>query len=198
MQLDSSMPISVGDIVLISSYGNTKFIVCRGWYTYKSTRRSGWYFKSIPNGDVVPDFEVDTADITTVSYASNGSCDCKPPVYEDDCDCCKHEHSCKPKQPGAPFVTVNTVDERNRVGHPYPDDGQIVRVNSVRGEVKYYIWDAENLKWDPFEFPANTETKDAIEDINQTLATATEDIKVIKQNAEWILLNSEQDAGQTE
>lgn len=191
MQLDSNKPISVGDIVMLSTYGNEKFIVCRGWYTYKSTRRSGWYFKSIPNGTVIPDFDVDTEDITIVSYASDGDCACHHVHPEHHHDCCDDNCCCLPPAPkdykGA-FVTVNTIDDRNRLGHPYPKDGQLVRVNNVRGEVKYYVWDAENLKWDAFEFPTNSDTLQEIEEMEATLGNVTQDITVIKQNSEWILL----------
>lgn len=196
MQLDSSKPISVGDIVMLSTYGNEKFIVCRGWYTYKSTRRSGWYFKSIPNGTVIPDFDVDTEDITVVSYASDSDCGCDH--VHSDCHHRHHDHcdddDCCCPAPPAPkdykgaFVTVNTIDDRNRLGCPYPKDGQLVRVNNVRGEVKYYVWDAENLKWDVFEFPTNSDTLQELEEMETVLGEATQDIKVIKQNSEWILL----------
>lgn len=191
MQLDSNKPVSVGDIVMLSTYGNEKFIVCRGWYTYKSTRRSGWYFKSIPNGTVIPDFDVETEDITIVSYASDGDCGCDHVHPEHHHDCCDDNCCCLPSAPkdykGA-FVTVNTIDDRNRLGHPYPKDGQLVRVNNVRGEVKYYVWDAENLKWDAFEFPTNSDTLQEIEEMEATLGKVTQDITVIKQNSEWILL----------
>lgn len=175
------MSINVGDVVMLREYGNDKFLVCKGWFTYKGSRRNSWYFKQIPDGTVVPFFEVDLDDVAIVNSGStSGSCDCYH-NYED------HHHHCEPgcdcpsgpprppkDRPNGYFTTVNTLDERNRLCFPYPPDGKIVRVNDVKGEVKYYTWNAEELKWDNYEFPVNSETQQKIDALNLKLDVQVE------------------------
>ena len=150
--------ISVGDIALLQGYGNDKFLVCRGWYMYQDSRRNGWYFKRIPDGKVVPDFEVDLSQVVIVA---------------------SERHECPPGPSGRPgppvdkdanveacFTTVNTIGERNNICRPFPPDGKIVRVNNVKGEARYYIWDAEEFIWKDFEFPTSATTLQDIKDLD--------------------------------
>lgn len=174
MPLNTSQPINVSDIVMITGYGNDKFMTCRGWFTYNSSRRNGWYFKRIPDGYIVPDFEVDLNDVTVVSSSTS--------------QCCPPHH---PGHPGPPpanpenvngaFVTVDTVEERNNLCVPFPPNGKIVRVNDVRGEVKYYIWNAEELKWDDFEFEPSSLVVSGISDLDKRV-TQLED-------EDWVYLS---------
>lgn len=183
MTLVDEQSIHVGDIVMITGHGNDKFLVCNGWFTYQNSRRYGWYFKLIPSGDILPDFEVDLSDVTVISCnSSSGGCDCpdvKPP---------HPGHKPGPPLPfnvenieGA-FTTVDTIEERNALCVPFPPDGKIVRVNDVRDEVKYYIWDAENLRWNDFEFPIS-------DTLNQKLDGMEERIQNLETNSSWTYLS---------
>ena len=165
MPLTSTKSVSVGDIVMITGYGNDKFLVCRGWYTYDEQRHNGWYFKRIPEGTVVPDSEVSLDDVTVVS--SDTGCSCGP-------------SPCPPPSPEAPdygpmgsldgaFVTVDTIEERNKLCFPVPPDGKLVRVNNVDGKVKYYEWDAEHFVWNDFEFPTSVSVSERIASLDQRL-----------------------------
>lgn len=155
MPLANDRTISVGDIVMISGYGNDKFLVCRGWYTYEGSRRNGWYFKRIPDNVIVPDFTVDIDDVTVIS---GDHCGCPPKPG--------HKPPLNPENVNAAFVTVDTIEERNSLCFPLPPDGKIVRVNDVKGEVKYYIWNAESFRWDDFEFEPSTKVVNKLRDLD--------------------------------
>ena len=162
MPLTSTKPVSVGDIVMITGYGNDKFLVCRGWYTYDEQRHNGRYFKRIPEGTVVPDSEVNLDDVTVVS--SDTGCSCKPVPCPPDAP----EYGPMGSLDGA-FVTVDTIEDRNKLCFPIPPDGKIVRVNDVDGQTKYYVWDAEHFAWNDFEFPTSVSVTERIASLDQRL-----------------------------
>ena len=174
MPITNSCAINAGDIVMITGYGNDKFIVCDGWYTYDNTRREGWYFKSIPEGTIVPDYLIDLDDVTVVT---SSSCNC-PPIPGGRPP---HPAPKNPNVEGA-FVTVDTIDERNALCIPYPPDGKIVRVNDVKGEIKYYIWNAEEFRWNDFTFLGD-ETTEKITEIDSRL-------KLIEEDIDWVLMDN--------
>ena len=192
--------IDVGDIVLINPYGNTKFLVCRGWFTYNNTRRNGWYFKSIPKNYIVPSDTVDPEDVTILSSYNSYDCDCHPkPPRPSPC----------PPPVGTnenAFVTVETLEDRNILSYPYPVNGRIVRVNNVNSEVKYYIWNSSTYEWEDYEFPLNSEATEAIKqmisDIDEQKETHKADmlsvteklsslgirITEVEDKSDWVLL----------
>lgn len=145
----------VGDIVILKDYGNDKFLVCRGWYTYEGSRRSGTYYKRIPDGYVVPGFEVDVEDVVKVTNVPD----------------CPHPPHGKPHDVNmsGTFVTVDTIEDRNKLVFPQLQHGKIVRVNDVQGEVKYYQWDAEYFTWKDFEFPPSIAVSERIASLDQRL-----------------------------
>lgn len=143
----------VGDVVIIKDYGNDKFLVCRGWYTHEGSRRSGTYYKRIPDGTIVPGFEVNLEDVVKVTNVPG----------------CPHPpHGGRPHEghmSGA-FVTVDTIEDRNKLVFPQLQHGKIVRVNDVQGEVKYYQWDAEYFTWKDFEFEPSTKVVNKLRDLD--------------------------------
>lgn len=176
MPLRPSQQIDVGDIVMITGYGNDKFLTCQGWYTYEGSRRNGWYFKEIPDGTVVPDFTVDLNDVTVIS--SSTSCDC-PPIPGPPGPPCPPPFN--PENANGAFVTVDTVEERNNLCVPFPPNGKIVRVNDVRGEVRYYIWDAENLRWNDFEFEPSKQVLSTISNLDRRVT--------LLESEDWLYLS---------
>lgn len=146
---------NVGDVVMIKSYGNDKFLVCRGWYTYEGCRRSGMYYKRVPDGLIVPESEVKPEDAILVNE-------------DDGCGCPPHRHPHDHKESGY-FTTVDTIEDRNNLVFPQLQHGRIVRVNDVDGQVKYYEWDAEYFTWKDYEFPAPTSVTERIHSLDQRL-----------------------------
>lgn len=182
----TDIALNVGDIVIIPDYGNTKWLTCYGWYTYHNSRLNGWYFRSIPEGNIVPESEIDTYSIRLVTPSeSSDSCGCnRPRPYpptgsnvpcSDECEC----------DDPTPFVTVDTINQRNSLGDPYPKDGAMVRVNNVKGETKYYQWDAENLVWTQLSFPVFIDGEPIQDKITEIDLTINE----LKDLHEWVLLN---------
>ena len=175
----NSYSLNAGDIVMLSGYGNDKFLVCRGWYSYEGFRRNGWYFKKIPEGTVIPESEVDLSEVTIVTSDSGRSCPPAPPMPTPPCP---------PAPPqnldnvlGA-FVSVETIDDRNSLCFPYPPNGKIVRVNNVQGETKYYVWDSESCSWKDFEFASTDDLVRRLDNLEARLET-------IENSADWVLLD---------
>ena len=158
---------NVGDVVLLREYGNDKFLVCRGWYLYEGSRRNGLYFKLIPEGTIVPDFKVNVPeDIIVVDSVD---------------DTCNRPRPPKPSTSGY-FVTVDTIEDRNKLVFPQLQDGKIVRVNDVQGQVKYYIWNAEYYKWEDYEFPASVDVTERIASLDQRLIP-------VESSYNWVYMN---------
>lgn len=184
--------LHTGDIVVISDYGNVKWLVCRGWYTYNRSRMYGWYFKSIPDSRILPDYAVTLEDVKVLSseYVEKDEVEeIEPPKKPH------HRPHCPPPEPHNHhnhcdncFVTVDTIAERNALGHPYPPDGKLVRVNEVKGETKYYSWNSEDLKWDPWSIGEAIIDEVVNELVTEKLTTVENRIEKVEK---WILLDQE-------
>lgn len=189
-----------GDIVIVRGYQPNKFVVSKGHYEYSNSKGFGWFLKMIPSGAILPLDDIDDRDITIVS-SNREDLLCIPDRHPHRHD---HHHcgGSKPVQvfkpyrkPDTSFVTVNTLDERNNLFDKYPPDGKMVRVNDVRGEVRYYQWDAESMCWDTLSFPPdNSEKVDSFissaesrfESISDRLDSVDESItKIIEDALKW-------------
>lgn len=205
MAHNTGYSFDTGDIVMISDFGNAKFIVCHGWYTYNSSRQNGWYFRSIPNGKIVPDYVVDIDSVTLVSSDSGGSCGChydnpcNPPHRDEPCGCEEDEKEKIKDQAFGSFVTVQNIDERNSLGNPFPVDGRLCRVNNVSGDVKYYVWNATDLRWDDFTFPTDpvvvesmtqqiNQAHERISSVDSKVTRVETKINTVTKLADWVLL----------
>lgn len=168
--------LNIGDIVLISDYGNNKWLVCYGWYTYNHSRCNGWYFKQIPNGKVLPMDDVDMDNVTIVSPKPEpGPCPPKPGPEPGP--------SPSPYGTDQAFITVDTMYDLKKLGLGYPVEGKIVRVNETDEHVPgYFIWDADTLTWAIFEFPTS-------EDTIERLDTLESDVQEL-QDWDWVLLDN--------
>lgn len=74
--------IPSGSIVQLARFPDTKFILCCGWYQYGDVEYNGWYFKSIPMGEIIPATTDDFSDITIVAMPSTSYNHC-----DDHCGC---------------------------------------------------------------------------------------------------------------
>lgn len=64
----SGLQIHSGDVVTISDYGDTKWIVKKGWYKLGNAQKNGWYFISIADQSIV---EADSVDLDTVEVSED-------------------------------------------------------------------------------------------------------------------------------
>lgn len=147
-----------GSVVILKRFPDSKWVVHIGWYWYEDQQYHGWYFKSIPEGDIIPATPEDFEDIIIVS--SGGDWD----------EGCPHPHPpCPPCPPGPPcpvdkpakftqslydelkssFITVDTLEDLEKVRKKDIKDGRIAKVNDVDGVVKYYKFSEEEQTWIP-------------------------------------------------
>lgn len=163
---DTNTVLYPGSIVILAEYPYTKWIVKRGWYTYKDQQLNGWYFRSITDGTILSLSNINMAAITLVSQGERPPMHCPPP----------------PPMPGpAPvpglrpmpgygfspreadqlrraFVTVDSIKQRDALDNGNLPDGKICRVNNVNGKTKYYSYDVSISAWieQPIDFLTET------------------------------------------
>lgn len=146
---DTGLKIPDGAVVMLVRFPGTKFILKNGWYTYQGNQYMGWYFSSIPAQTIVPLTDEDLLGIVVIS-----GCDYPPgprPCPPGPC----------PPGPGPvfpyteydkinvarAFITVDTIEQRDKLNSRLVPNGKIVRVNDVNGEVKYYSYDQSISQW---------------------------------------------------
>lgn len=81
---ESSIQIHIGDKITISDYGDSVWIVKKGWYKLGNARKNGWYFVSVGDQTVLEAGSVDldhvsvsTAPTDTKQEPSNSDDECK-------------------------------------------------------------------------------------------------------------------------
>lgn len=144
-----------GDIVMLTRFPSIKWIVHYGWYTYDTQQQLGWYFCSIPDNQIIPANDLDLQRITVISRGNN--CHCPPPPYHCHPSHC-HPYPPMPDRPdklndiNRAFITLDNLDQRDRLAqYPIPN-GRLVRVNDVDGSPKYYEWDKSHKVWNEMDF----------------------------------------------
>ena len=75
--------IYANDVVTISTYPDTKWLVKHGWYSVDNNRKNGWYFISIEDRSIISIDQVDIKDITNESRVS-GTGDYRPEPKETE------------------------------------------------------------------------------------------------------------------
>lgn len=149
-----------GSVVTLARFPGMKWIVHYGWYTYKGSQKSGWYFSSIPEQTVIP---VNDADLRTLTVLS-GSCECNcPPGVEWDDSTCPPPGPPGPKDSFTPkhrweldraALSVNTIAERDLLTQDrLLPDGKLVRVSECPdGKTRYFAWNQATQSWDEESF----------------------------------------------
>lgn len=194
--LPSGDRIYAGDIVTLSRFPGTKWILQNGWYFYESRQQNGWYFSSIPADTVIPVNDSDLLSLTVISTQSMNGC---PPFYPGENPAYPHPpHPPHPPCPAPPHpghrphpghkphpddmavlskhaVTVQNISQRNALAHMPLQHGKIVRVNDVEGQIRYYEWDAINFTWIDIQLS---------EGMIKTLDTFADDL-VTKSSDDW-------------
>lgn len=143
---DTGVIINDGSVVILSQYPNVKWLIKNGWYTYRGKQYNGWYFSSIPANNTMP---VDTSDLSGITLVSGPNC-CPPPPgpvppgpgpSEE-----RFTHEMRNQLERA-WITVDTIEQRDRLNIRLVPDGKVVKVNDVGGSVKYYSYDQSLSTW---------------------------------------------------
>lgn len=133
-----------GDIVKISKYPNSKWLVHCGWYINDNVQNFGWYLSNTHSGKTI---SVDIIDLTTCTLLSSytqGSVYHSGPELQytrpfTDADSAMLNRA---------FITVDTISQRDSLDIRKLANGKIVRVNDVEGTVAYYAWNAKEHIWE--------------------------------------------------
>ena len=182
-------------VVVLFRLPDTKWILHCGYYTYNGVKQKGWYFSSIPATTVMPVFLEDLVAMRVIS----GPQPCPPgPIPPGPCPPGPFPpgpHPPGPFPPGphppgphppapipiiftpedkkmldASMITVETLEDRDRLGSAMLDNGKVVRVNNVEGKVDYFEWDSANQTWIPATLGYRYMTRDEItEELNGTV-----------------------------
>lgn len=158
---EDGQKLTDGDVVMLQRFPGTKWVVHNGWYTYQCQQMSGWYFSSIPAQTTLPITEEDLCMLTILS--GEGPCPIPPGHHHECCPPPNHHHHNHHPAPvpftpemaraiNAAFITVDTIEQRDRLNFHCIPDGKLVRVNNVRGKVKYYSYNLENRVWEEENF----------------------------------------------
>lgn len=80
--------ITVGSIVILSRFPDTKWVLQYGWFSYEDERQHGWYFSSIPAQTIIPVTDEDLDGLVVVSGGAcmprPGECPCPEPTPEPE------------------------------------------------------------------------------------------------------------------
>jgi len=68
---DTCQEITVGSVVTLSRFPDTKWVTQKGWYLYEGQQYNGWYFSSIPAQTVIP---MQATDLIGIVIISGGAC----------------------------------------------------------------------------------------------------------------------------
>lgn len=68
---DTCQEITVGSVVTLSRFPDTKWVTQKGWYLYEGQQYNGWYFNSIPAQTVIP---MQATDLIGIVIISGGAC----------------------------------------------------------------------------------------------------------------------------
>ena len=196
---DTGVVIYDGSVIVMSSYPNVKWILKNGWYTYQGRQYNGWYASSIPENNILP---IDEQSLVGVTLISSPGCSCSPPPpFPPGPGCIPPP----PPQPDFPFhkdlkdqierawITVDTIEQRNRLNIHLVPNGKVVKVNNVDGQVKYYSYDQVNSTWveELFgldgQFIKKSELDDEISQLIQQDDSSTQSIikEVARKSVTW-------------
>lgn len=158
-----------GSTVVLNRLPRVKWILSCGFYTYNDKQKKGWYFEAIPSGNVMPVFTEDLYDIKIITPLSPVD----PPIAH-----IPPEPTPGPTPPGPKpiefteedkemimrsTITVDSLEERDKLSSHDLPEGKVVRVNDVEGHVDYFEWDRESENWIPATLGRRYMTKAEIE-----------------------------------
>lgn len=156
-------------VVVLFRLPDTKWILHCGYYSYNGVRQKGWYFSSIPSGTVMPVFIEDLVAMRVI----NGPTPCPPGPHPPFPPCPPGPHPPAPipiiftpedkKMIDASMITVETLEDRDRLSGDWLINGKIIRVNNVEGAVEYYEWRSDIEQWIPASLGYRYMTREEIQ-----------------------------------
>lgn len=184
-------------VVVLFRLPNEKWILHCGVYSYNGVRQKGWYFSSIPSQTVMPVFMEDLVAMKVVS----GPVPVPPappvppippfppgPIPPGPIPPAPIPVIFTPedkKMIDAAMITVETLEDRDRMSSALLDNGKIVRVNNVEGAVEYYEWNSAIEQWLPASLGYRYMTRD---EITQELAGTIVDVLYSDSNGVFTLV----------
>lgn len=150
--IDTNQDIPSGSIIIFNSQPETKWIIQWGAYVYAGQPAEGWNARALPSGAVLPIDPAEFGGVTLISGGVNPPCPPPPPPGPGP-------HPPCPPPPPYPYwneapnmITVDSVEDRDRIAHRLLVDGKIVRVNNYNGRPEYFEWDEESHTWKIADF----------------------------------------------
>ncbi len=166
-----------GNVVILSRLPDLKWVVHYGYYAYGNRSQKGWYLSSIPSNSTMPVFDEDLVSIKVLDEPIPPSPPCPPypppfpPPYPPT-----------PPSPPTPIpitftpedklmvdrsmITVDTIEDRDKLSSDDLLNGKICRVNDIDGEgnTDFYAWNAETKEWEQAVLGYRYLTREEIEE----------------------------------
>lgn len=172
-----------GTIVILQRLPGTKWIVHEGHYIYNNKKSYGWYLSAIPSGTTMPLFQSDLYMITIVGSKPHphppcppGPCPPGPGPFPPPGPCPEVYPFTKEDkdQIREAMLTVDSLEDRDKLSSSDLQDGKVVRVNDFDGEVAYFEWSSESQTWLPLNFGSTIITKQEAYDTFATMESFNE------------------------
>lgn len=154
---ETDTKIYANDVVTISTYPNTKWLVKNGWYSVDHKQKNGWYFVSIEDRSIISIDQVDIKDITNESR-QGGTGETRP-----------EPNNSVPDTPNSDYIEIPDTDIKL-----YPND--VITYNSDTWVLKkgwYKIGTAQKNGW--YIINISNRAILPIEDIDLTKVTKEEE-----------------------
>lgn len=194
---DSDKRLYVGSVVIFNTIPDVRWILHFGWYLYEDDQFNGWYFRSIPVGNILPAEQADLSNLTIIDNSAPGHLIPPAPTPPGPIP----PGPFPPVPPGDPvvpfrqsmrdmlyaaFISVETVDDMYAIDTTLIPNGKLVRVNNVNGKVVYYAWDAYNSVWVDGGLIPDLSNYVTIEEFNEL----ADDVDVITGDITWTEFSS--------
>lgn len=202
----TNIKVFEGTVVVLNRLPSLKWILHHGPYYYSGRRQKGWYFSSIPSDTTMPVFNEDLVNMRVVDDPVN-PCPPQPgpipppfppgpfppgpgpippvplpiPFTSDD-----------KKKIDAAFITVDTLEDRDKLSSDILPEGKLLRVNDIdgHGTIEYYSWDDENSCWIEASFgsryPDREEIDARFDEVNVSIAEVQANLDAVDARVEAV------------
>lgn len=140
-----------GDQVKVTKYPRSKFEIHCGWYVFESKQNFGWYLSNIKTGKVFPLNTIDLTTCSLVTLESKGSTYRSGPEFQYTRPFTDSDAEVLSRT----FITLDSIEQRDNLDPLKLVNGKMVRINNEDGSATYYVWNANEHRWDPIDFAGN-------------------------------------------